>query len=544
MAGYTKSTKNTKNTNDAGSHDVIVIGAGHNGLVTAGYLAKAGRRVLVLERRDRVGGAAVTEEVFPGFRFSTCADGSGYLCEEVRRDLKPDVTTLAVDPIVFAPQPDGSSLSIWRDSQRTAAEIAQFSKLDAERYPAFVELMEKIAGVIGGLARVEPPALPNVTLRDILGMRPLAGPVRALGRKHINDLLRVLPMPVADLLDEWFESDVVKGAIAANGVRDITWGPKEAGTAYSLLYNWSLSDSGLLRSAGVVKGGIGAISDALAAAARGFGAEIRTGARATDIVTEEGRAVGVKLAGGEVLRASTIVSNADPRTTFLELLDPYTLGAKFVRHVRNIKYRGSAARVLLALSDVPEFSALASRGGGDDDPAKLLQSPIQIAPTLNYIQRAYDHVKYGEHSTRPYLDIMLPTLLDPSLAPAGQHVMSITAKYAPYKLRDGDWDTRREAFGDIVIDTLAEYAPNIRDLILHRRVLTPPDLEAAYGLPEGNPSHGEMTLDQFFHMRPIPGHARYRTPIDGLYLCGAGCHPGGGVTGIPGHNAARAILAD
>ena len=527
-------------------YDVIVIGAGHNGLVTAGYLAKAGRRVLVLERRDQVGGAAVTEEVFPGFRFSTCADGSGYLCEEMRRDLEPDVEIVAVDPVAFAPQPDGSRLAIWRDPAKTAAEIARFSSADAERHPAFVELVGKIAAVVGGLARVEPPDLPDVGLRDLLRLRPLAGPVRALGRKHVNDLLRVLPMPVADLLDEWFESDVVKGAIAANGVRDLTWGPKEAGTAYALLYNWALSDTGLFRSAGVVKGGIGALSEALAASARAFGAEIRTAAPVEGIATEEGRAVGVKLAGEGTLRAPVIVSNADPRTTFLELLDPYTLGAKLVRHVRNIKYRGSAARVLLALSEVPEFTALTPKGATSEcgDVATLLRSPIQIAPTLTYLQRAYDWVKYGEFSTQPYLDVMIPTLLDSSLAPAGRHVMSITAKYAPYQLRDGDWDSRREAFGDVVIDTLAGYAPKIRDAILHRRVLTPPDLEAAYGLPEGNPSHGEMTLDQFFHMRPIPGYARYRTPIGGLYLCSAGCHPGGGVTGIPGPNAARAILSD
>jgi len=527
-------------------YDVIIIGAGHNGLVTAGYLAKAGRRVLVLERRDQVGGAAVTEEVFPGFRFSTCADGSGYLCKEVRRDLTPEVEILAADPVAFAPQPDGSSLAIWRDSAKTAAEIARFSSADAERYPAFVELVGKVAAVVGGLARVEPPTLPEVSLRDLLGLRPLARPVRALGRKHVNDLLRILPMPVADLLDEWFESDVVKGAIAANGVRDITWGPKEAGTAYALLYNWALSDSGIFRSAGVIKGGIGALSDALATAARSFGAEIRTGAVVERIATEAGRAVGVELAGETILRAPVIVSNADPRTTFFELLDPYTLDAKLVRHVRNIKYRGSAARVLLALGELPEFTALASAraAAGGDDPTALLQGPIQIAPTLQYLQRAYDCVKYGEYSPRPYLDVMIPTLLDPSLAPPGQHVMSITAKYAPYRLRDGDWNARREAFGDVVLDTLSEYAPKIRDAVLHRRVLVPPDLEAAYGLPEGSPSHGEMTLDQFFHMRPIPGHARYRTPIDGLYLCGAGCHPGGGVTGIPGHNAARAILSD
>jgi phytoene dehydrogenase-like protein len=520
-------------------YDVIIIGAGHNGLVTAGYLAKAGRKVLVLERRDQVGGAAVTEEVFAGFRFSTCADGSGYLCREVQRDLKPSVEILTSDPVAFSPQPDGSHLTIWRDPARTASEIARFSATDAERYPAFMELLGKIAAVVGGLARVEPPDIPEVGLRDLLSLRPLAGPVRALGRKHVNDLLRVLPMPVADLLDEWFESDVVKGAIAANGVRDLTWGPKESGTAYALLYNWALSDTGCFRSTGVVKGGMGALSDALATSARGFGAEIRTGAVVERIVTRDGHAVGVELAGEGTLSAHKIVSNADPRTTFFELLDPYDLEAKLVRHVRNIKYRGSATRVLLALSELPEFTA--AQAG---DAATLLSGPIQIAPTLTYLQRAYDCVKYGEFSPHPYLDVLIPTLLDPSLAPAGQHVMSITAKFSPYQLRDGDWETKREVFGDVVVDTLAEYAPRIRDAILHRRVLTPPDLETAYGLPEGNPSHGEMTLDQFFHMRPIPGFARYRAPIKGLYLCGAGCHPGGGVTGIPGYNAAKAILAD
>jgi phytoene dehydrogenase-like protein len=522
-------------------YDVIIIGAGHNGLVTAGYLAKAGRKVLVVERRDQVGGAAVTEEVFPGFRFSTCADGSGYLCEEVRRDLKPDVEVMAADPVVFAPQPDGSQLTIWRDHAKTASEIARFSSKDAERYPEFVDLMGKLAKVIGALARVEPPALPDVTLRDVFDMRALAGPLYALGRKHGSDLLRVLPMPVADLLDEWFESDVVKGAISANGVRDLTWGPKEAGTAYALLYNWALSGTELFRSAGVIKGGIGALSEALAASARSFGAEIRTGAPVEGIVIEAGKAVGVKLAGDTTLRAPVIVSNADPRTTFQGLLEPHTLNAKVTRHVRNIKYRGSSARVLLALSELPQFTSVDS---SDADAATLLQGPIQISPTLEYVQRAYDHVKYGEYSHHPYLDLMIPTLLDPGLAPAGQHVMSITAKFPPYHLRDSNWEAEREAYGDVVIDTLSEYAPAIRDNILHRRVLTPLDLETTYGLPEGNPSHGEMTLDQFFHMRPIPGHARYRTPIPGLYLCGAGCHPGGGVTGIPGHNAAHAILSD
>ncbi len=519
---------------------VVVIGAGHNGLVAAALLAKAGRRVVVLEASERIGGAAVTEELFPGFRVSTCAGGAGYLAPELVRELRlvsHGLEILPADPVVFSPQPDGTHLTIWRDTAKTTQEIARLSRADAERYPAFVALMQKLAAVVGGLARALPPDLPDLHLADLRGLLPLAGPTRRLGRKHLNDLLRILPMPVADLLDEWFESDVVKGAIAANGVRDITWGPKEAGTAYTLLYRWALADSGLFRSAGQVRGGMGALADALAAAARSFGAEIRTAAPVQAIRVEAGRARGVTLEGGERIDADVVASSADPRTTFLRLLDPSRTSAAIVRHVRNIKYRGSGARIHLALRGLPEFTA--ARG---DDAATLLRGPIQIAPTLTYIQRAYDGVKYGEFSPRPYLDVAIPTLLDPGLAPEGHHLMSITAKYAPYRLRDADWSERREPFTDAVLDTLAEHAPKIRDHVVHRLTLVPPDLEARFGLPEGNPHHGEMTLDQFLHMRPIPGYARYRAPLAGLYLCGAGAHPGGGVTGLPGRNAAREIL--
>ncbi|MEE9471494.1 MAG: NAD(P)/FAD-dependent oxidoreductase, partial [Gemmatimonadota bacterium] len=309
-----------------------------------------------------------------------------------------------------------------------------------------------------------------------------------------------------------------------------------AGTAYTLLSSWAQSDTGLFRSAGVAKGGMGALTSAIAEAARGFGAEIRTSVPVEKVIVQEGRATGVRLESGEALTAAVIVSNADPRTTFLQLLEPRTLDHSFVRHVQCIKYRGSAARIHLALHELPEFTAIA---GAD---AAALRGPIQIAPSLDYIQKAFDCTKYGRYSEQPYLDLLVPTLSDPSLAPPGQHLMSITARYAPYALRDGDWSSRKEPFADLVVETLAEYAPGIREAVLHRHVLAPTDLESRYGLPEGNPNHGEMTLDQFFHMRPVPGYARYRTPIDGLYLCGAGAHPGGGVTGIPGHNAAREIL--
>jgi phytoene dehydrogenase-like protein len=527
--------------NPLGNYDVIIIGAGHNGLVAAAYLAKAGRRVLVLEKRGVVGGAAVTEEIFPDFKVSTVADGSGYLSPRVRRDLKLDsqVETVQSDAVAFCPQPDGSQLTIWRDTDRTVQEIARFSKADAEEYPAFVGLMSGVADVVGALMEMTPLDLPEVGLRDLRDALGLLAPLRRLGRKKITEFVRIMPMPAADLLDEFFESGAVKGAIAASSVLNITWGPMEAGTAYTLLTGWAQSGTGLFRSAGVVRGGMGALTEAIADAARGFGAEIRTGVPVEKVTFQEGRATGVRLESGEELPASVIVSNADPRTTFHKLLEPRYLDASFMRRVQNIKYRGSAARIHLALCELPEFTAIAG-----SDAEACLRGPIQIAPSLEYIQRAFDRTKYGQYSDHPYLDVLIPTLTDPSLAPRGQHIMSITAKYAPYQLREGDWDTQKDPFAEVVIDTLAEHAPNIRAAIIDRQVFTPMDLESLYGLPEGNPNHGEMTLDQFFHMRPIPGYARYRTPIAGMYLCGAGTHPGGGVTGIPGHNAAREILKD
>jgi phytoene dehydrogenase-like protein len=525
-------------------YDVIIIGAGHNGLVAAGYLAKAGRKVLVLERRDVVGGAAVTEEIFPGFKVSSVADGSGYLSPAVRRDLKLDshVETIDSDVVAFCPQPDGSHLTIHRDLAKTVAEITRFSQADAEAYPKFIELMQALAGVVGALGHMTPMDLPELAFGDLRGAIALLGPGRRLGRKRVPELLRILPMPAADILNEYFESDAVKGAIGANSSLGVSFGPQESGTAYTMLYSWAFSGNGLFRSAGVVKGGMGALCAAIAAAARGFGAEIRTGAPVARVCVEEGRALGVELEGGERLHAETVVSNADPRTTFDRLLDPRTLGAKLQQHVANIKYAGTGLRIHLALSGLPRFACLS--GGSDADASARLGAPIQIAPSLDYIERAYDCSKFGRFSDSPQLDVLIPSVLDPSAAPAGQHLMSITAKYGPYELREGDWDTQKEAFADVVLDTLADHAPDIRDLVRQRQVLSMPDLERIYGLPEGNPNHGEMILNQFFHMRPIPGQARYRTPVDGLYLCGAGCHPGGGVTGVPGHNAAREILKD
>jgi phytoene dehydrogenase-like protein len=526
------------------TYDAIIIGAGHNGLVTAGYLARAGRKVLVLERRGIVGGAAVSEEIFPGFTVSSVADGSGYLSDTVRRDLKVDshVETIASDAVAFCPQPDGSQLTIYRDTAKTVTEIARFSKADAEAYPRFVELMQALAGVVGALGHMTPMDLPELAFGDLRGALRLLGPGRKLGRKRISELLRILPMPAADILNEYFESGAVKGAIGANSSLGVSFGPQESGTAYTMLQSWAFSGNGLFRSSGMVKGGMGALCDGIAAAAHGFGAEIRTSAPVASISVEDGRATGVLLESGERETANTVVSNADPRTTFTRLLDPRTLGAKLLQHVAHIKYRGSGLRVHLALSGLPKFTCLSA--GSDGASSVQLGAAIQIAPSLDYIERAYDCSKFGRFSDSPYLDLTIPSILDPSVAPTGQHLMSITAKYGPYELREGSWDTQKEACADVVVDTLAEYAPNLRDIIAQRHVFSMPDLESIYGLPEGNPNHGEMILNQFFHMRPIPGHARYRTPIAGMYLCGAGCHPGGGVTGVPGHNAAREIMKD
>lgn len=523
-------------------YDVIVIGGGHNGLVTAAYLAKAGRSVLVLEKREVVGGTAVTEELFPGYRFSSLADGAGYLSLTAVTDLNLErhgLQILPADPLIFSPQPDGNYLAIWHDTNRTIQEIAKFSQADAESYPRFIEKMGKFSQVVAGLKNMTPPDLPDVGIRDMMELLNIANPVRGLGRKNIAQVIRVMPMSVADLLNEWFESDVVKGAIAAAAVKDISWGPQEAGTAYMLLYNWSGSNNGLFRSGGQIKGGMGALAETLANAAKGFGVEIVLSAEVVKILTQNGQATAVELANGDKISAASVVSAADMRTTFLKLVDPYYLDRSFVRHIQNIKYRGTAARVHFVLDKLPAFTGLAK-----DVAQSVLSSHIQIAPSMTYIQKAYDPVKYGRHSEHPYLDIKIPTITDASLAPEGKHTMSVTVKYMPYALREDNWEDLRETIGRLVIDTISEYAPDFAQCVRHVKVITPLDMEADYSLPEGNMAHGEMTLDQFLWMRPVPGYAQYRAPVSDLYLCSSATHPGGGITGVNGKNAAREILKD
>jgi phytoene dehydrogenase-like protein len=522
-------------------YDVVLVGAGHNGLVAAAYLAKAGRKVLVLERREIIGGTAVTEELLPGYKFSTLADGVGSLSPDIISDLnlrRHGLEFLSSDPLIFSPQPDGTHLTIWDDIDRTSQEIASYSVSDAENYPKFIDRMGKFSQVIAGLKNMTPPDLPDVGIRDMLELLNIATPVRGLGRKNIAQVIRVMPMSVADLLNEWFESDVVKGAIAATAVKNISLGPQESGTAYMLLYNWSGSNNGLFRSAGLVKGGMGSLTQGLGEAAESFGVEILVNSEVTKIITQDSLAMGVELAKGDQISAAAVVSAADMRTTFLKLVDPYYLNQKFVKQVQSIKYRGTMARVHFALSKLPKFTAV----NGDGE--QLLSGHVQIAPSMTYLQKAFDPVKYGRYSDRPYLDIHIPTLSDSSLAPEGKHLMSVAVKYMPYHLRQGDWNALRETLAQLVINTITEYAPGFSQCIEDYHVLTPLEMESIYSLPEGNLAHGEMTLDQFLWMRPVPGYAQYRAPVGNLYLCSAATHPGGGMTGLNGRNAAREIIRD
>jgi phytoene dehydrogenase-like protein len=515
--------------------DVIFVGGGHNGLVAATVLARRGLKTLVLEARPIVGGAAITEELHPGFRISSLAHAAQPAAALVAELQLNDhgLELIEPDPYLFAPVPDGRCLLLSRDVAASASSIAAFSADDARRYPEFCATLDRIRAFMNGVMANTPPDVEQPSSADIWSMLRMGRQFRGLGKQDAYRLLRWAPMSAADFVSEWFESEPLRAAIAAGGIFGTALGPRSAGSAAVLLLRMGIGD-GRQR---IVRGGLGSLTNALASAARAAGAEIRTNAEVRRIHVRDGRATGVTLASGEDLEAKAVVSNADPRRTLLGLVDPVELEPGFLQRVRNYRTSGTVAKINLALSALPNFTAMPGDAGA-------FGGFIHIGPELDYLERAFDASKYGAWSPRPYLDVTIPSVTDPALAPAGAHVMSITAQYAPYRLRFGDWSDAGAQFADAVVDTLCEYAPELKSLILHRQVITPVDLESRYGLTGGHIFHGELALDQLFTMRPLLGWARYRTPIGGLYLCGAGTHPGYGVSGLSGLNAAREILKD
>jgi phytoene dehydrogenase-like protein len=518
-------------------YDAVIIGGGHNGLVCAAYLARAGKRVVVLERRERVGGAAMSEEVFPGFRFSVFSYVVSLLRPEIIRELDLPRHGLHILPLesTLTPLPDGNHLAQWNDHDQNRRELARHSLRDAEAYDEFGLVLHQMARVIKPMLRMAPPDPASLHPGELLDLLQLGKYFRGLARDQFNSLWKLLTMSAADYLDEWFETEALKATKSASGVIGTLLGPRSPGTAYVLLHHYMGELDGVFRAWGFAKGGNGSVSAAIAAAAQAAGAEIRTSCPVSQVLMERGRAVGAVLEGGEEVRGRIVVSSADPRRTFMGLVGEQHLPGEFADAIRRFRFRGASAKVNLALGELPSFTCLPGRG-------PHLRGAISISPSVAYLERAYDEAKYGEFSSRPYMDIVIPSMLDPAMAPPGKHVMSIFVQYAPYHLNGGWTDARREALGDAVIDTLAEYAPNIKSAILHRQVVTPADIERIVGLTEGNIFQGELSLQQMFFLRPAPAWSRYRTPIAGLWQCGSGTHPGGGVMGASGRNAAFALM--
>jgi phytoene dehydrogenase-like protein len=521
----------------AGARDIVIIGGGHNGLVTAFYLAKAGFKPLVLERRPQVGGAAITDEFHPGFRCSTLAHTAGPVRPDIVRDMqleKHGLRFITPETCVTALSPDGRHLSLYLDENKSAQAIAAFSQKDGAKYPEFEKSLGKIGKVIAEVLATTPPDIDHPSAGDLWSMLKTGRALRNLGKRDMYRVLRWGPMAVADLVAEYFETELLRAVIAARGIFGTFLGPWSAGSSLQLLIR-AAGDSHPAGSSFFAAGGMGALTQAMASAAQAAGVEIRTSAEVIEIHVKDGAATGVLLGTGEEISANAVISNADPKRTLLKLTDPTHLSPDFVQKLQHYRGNGTVAKVNLALSALPTFTALKNADGA------ALKGRIHIGHDIDYLERAFDSSKYGSFSPHPYLEATIPSLTDPTLAPEGKHVMSIYMQYAPYKLK-GDWENQRKALGQTVVQTLAQYAPNLPELILTHQIITPQDLEDVYGLTGGQIFHGDLALDQFFTMRPLLDWARYRTPIENLYLCGSGTHPGAGLTGGSGANAAREIL--
>ncbi|MCY3611573.1 MAG: NAD(P)/FAD-dependent oxidoreductase [Gemmatimonadetes bacterium] len=523
----------------ARKYDVIVIGGGHNGLVHAAYLARAGLDVCVLERRPLVGGATVTEEIFPGFRYSVFSYVVSLMRPDIIRELDLPRHGLAILPLesTLTPLPDGDRLYRDADHHRTWREIARFSIRDAEAYDEYGRSLFYMARAVKHLLGIAPPDPARLGPRDIRGLLGLGRHFLDLEPDQLHLLVKLMTMSAADFVDEWFETDVLKATLSASGIIGTFLGPRSPGTAYVLLHHYMGEIDGHFRAWGFAKGGTGAVANAIASAAREAGAEIRTDAPVARALVKNGRVNGVALANGDELHASVVSSSLDPHRTFLDLIDESQLTDDLLSAVRAYRFRGSSGKVNLALDAAPDFTCMPGHG-------PHLRGAVSISPSIDYLERAYDDAKYGDFSREPYIDIVIPSAIDPAMAPPGKHVMSCFVQYAPYELREGTWDEKREAFGDTVVDTLARYIPNLKDIILHRQVVTPLDIERTTGLTQGNIFQGELTPSQLFFLRPAAGYAGYRTPVRGYYQCGSGTHPGGGIMGAPGKLAAGRVLAD